>query len=108
MIDPMGKRIGTLIVLIIFAIYAMIPIILVVFTSFKTSQELFENVIAPPTQMMWENYIRVWELAGFKNYFMNSVVIALPTVLCVVIFSTLSGYAFAKMNFPGTNNGINR
>ena len=52
MIDPMGKRIGTLIVLIIFTIYAMIPIILVVFTSFKTSQELFENVISPPTQLL--------------------------------------------------------
>ena len=88
MIDPMGKRIGTLIVLIIFTIYAMIPIILVVFNTFKNSQENFENDKAPPTQMMCEKYNRVWEQAGFKNYFMNSVVIALPTVLCVVIFST--------------------
>jgi len=101
--DHLVKRIGIMTLLIIFAVYAMIPIILVVFTSFKTTQELFQNVIAPPTRLMWKNYVQVWEKAGFKKYFVNSIVIALPTVLCVVIFATLSGYAFAKMNFAGKN-----
>lgn len=97
------KRFWIIIFLCIFAFYAMIPIVLVAFTSFKTSQELFQNVIAPPSKITWKNYVQVWEKAGFKNYFMNSVIIALPTVLCVVIFATLSGYAFAKMKFVGKN-----
>jgi len=87
--------------LCIFAIFALVPIVLVLFTSFKTTQELFSNVIAPPSDIHWENYLHVWNEAGFKNYFVNSIVIALPTVVVVTIVATISGYAFAKMKFWG-------
>jgi len=37
----------------------------------------------------------------FGRYFLNSVVVALCTVVSVLFTSTLAGYAFAKFSFPG-------
>ena len=40
---------------------------------------------------------------GCRRYFMNSVIIALLTVLITLTVSTLGGYAFARFDFPGKN-----
>lgn len=87
----------------LFALFALVPIVLVVFTSLKTSQELFRSVIAPPLVPRWENYGQVWIEGGFKRYFFNSVVITLPSVGITTIVATLAGYAFAKWRFPLRN-----
>ena len=85
--------------LFLFALFALMPIVLVVFTSLKTPQELFRSVIAPPLVLRWGNYSRVWNEGGFKWYFLNSIVITLPSVGITTIVATLAGYAFAKWKF---------
>jgi multiple sugar transport system permease protein len=50
------------------------------------------------------NYERLFNFQeGLPRYFMNSVVIALLTVLITITVSTLGGYAFARFDFPGKN-----
>lgn len=56
-----------------------------------------------PGVMLAFNYIKSWVEADFARYTWNSVRLTLITLAGVVLFSTLAGYAFARMEFPGRN-----
>jgi ABC-type glycerol-3-phosphate transport system permease component len=47
------------------------------------------------------NYYQAWVTAKFSQYMQNSVIITLVTIAGLLVVSTLSAYAFARMNFPG-------
>ena len=50
------------------------------------------------------NYVRLFEFQeGLPRYFLNSVVVALLTVLITLTVTTLGGYAFARFDFWGKN-----
>ncbi|MCI0712895.1 MAG: ABC transporter permease subunit [Chloroflexi bacterium] len=49
------------------------------------------------------HYILVWDNGNFGEYFVNSVIITMLTILGQTLFSILAAYAFAKMEFPGKN-----
>ncbi len=54
-----------------------------------------------PADPQWSNYVEAWNIGTFGVLLTNSVAIALPVVTIAVLFSTLSGYAFATMRFRG-------
>lgn len=97
------KRLLRWLFLSTFVVYSLVPIIIVVFTSLKTPEEMFVNIIAPPTSFYLGNYINVWVGAQFWRFFLNSLIIAVPTVLIVIVCSIFAGFAFAKLKFFGSN-----
>ena len=48
-----------------------------------------------------ENYAQAWFVGSFGQYFGNSVVLTVSTVIIVVTLSCLSGYALGRYPFPG-------
>ncbi|CAN5753325.1 carbohydrate ABC transporter permease [soil metagenome] len=54
-----------------------------------------------PDTFHWQNYIEVWSIVPFLTYFTNTTIITVMTVLGSVLSSTLVGYAFARLRFPG-------
>ncbi len=48
-----------------------------------------------------ENYTQIFTLTPMLQYFFNSVVITIPTVIVTLALSSLAGYALAKHNFRG-------
>ena len=97
------RKVGIVIFLVIFIIYALLPLFIVLLTSVKTEKQMYENVLGIPRVPNIKNYKAVWVDRGFYRYFLNSVLITIPSVLIVLVFSTLAGYAFAKMKFKGRN-----
>lgn len=77
----------------------MVPLYLTIITSLKSTPGLYKNLISP-TMFEWENYLTIWFEGRFSTYFLNSLIITIPVVLLTVIFSSLAGYFFAKMDFP--------
>ncbi len=57
-----------------------------------------------PSHLSWDNYTF---LAGFEagvgQYLVNSVVVALGTVVGTIVLSTLGGYGFSRFAFRGKN-----
>jgi cellobiose transport system permease protein len=53
-----------------------------------------------------ENARRVFDQIDFWSALANSVIISGVSALSVVFFSTLAGYAFAKLKFRGSNVGM--
>ncbi len=96
------KRIGLHVVLLAGAIFALFPFVWMVMTSLKSYIEASAALNFFPTQWLFSNYIAAWNEVGiFPRYFANTLFMATATVLGVLITSTLAGYAFARMRFPG-------
>lgn len=88
--------------LTICCVCTLIPCILIVITSLRTTKEivrsgLFGNI----TTMHWENYIQAWTGGRFSTYFSNSAIISLFSVIGVLLFSLLGAYALSILKFKG-------
>ncbi|WP_161879314.1 carbohydrate ABC transporter permease [Alkalibacterium sp. MB6] len=94
------KRNKSTIVLEIFAIllalFWLSPFYLMLVNSFKTPREIFASVLTPPTQLNWANYQQAFEDLNFIRSFFNSIIITLASVLIIILFSSMAGYALAR------------
>jgi len=87
--------------LLIGAAAALFPFVWMILTSLKSYSEATIGTFWPRV-WLWSNYPQAWDaMKFFPRYLENSVFIALATVLGVLVTSSLAGYAFARMRFPG-------
>lgn len=73
-----------------------------VFSSLKTSTEVMQ--IPPtllPNQLLWENFIEIWNSGPFLDYFINSVIVTFGTMFFQLITVVPAAYAFAVYEFKG-------
>lgn len=49
------------------------------------------------------HYVEAWNESNFSKYFFNSVKVAILTIVGQTITSILAAYAFARIEFPGSN-----
>jgi ABC-type glycerol-3-phosphate transport system permease component len=88
-------------ILFVLALLWISPVILVISTAFKTSDDVQINPFGLFTSFSLNNLIEAWTIGHFNDYLMNSVMLSLPSTALVLVLSTLGGYAFARLPFPG-------
>ncbi len=88
--------------LALFAALYLLPIYVLVITSFKS----YANI---STDQMW-NLPRTLDLSGFTQAWssvgrnmLNSVLITVPAAIISSLIGAINGYVFAKWRFPGSN-----
>jgi len=54
-----------------------------------------------PTEWQWYNFIDALSLLPFGRFFLNSVFVSAAITLITLIVSSLAGYAFSRVRFPG-------
>ncbi len=54
-----------------------------------------------PSAPHWENYPSVMEAFPFGRYLLNTLIIALPSLVGVLLTSSMAAYALARVDFPG-------
>lgn len=89
------------VIAIIFVLLAFIPIFLMLFLSLKSPSQFYSNLWAIPNPPQWSNYNAAY-LQLFQNM-VNSVVTVTVGTLLIVVFSAMSGYVFARLDFPLKN-----
>jgi raffinose/stachyose/melibiose transport system permease protein len=89
--------------LAMFMLGALIPFAGTILTAFKDTAELPRGMFALPLEWKWQNFVSAWEGARFGQYCQSSLVVVVPVVVAAVILSTMAGYAFGAMRFPGDN-----
>lgn len=87
--------------LLLWAGIVVFPMIWLVYTSFKTDQEIFFSPWALPTAMQWDNFRRGWVEAHIGEYFVNSFIVVLPSLALILILSAMTAYVLARFTFPG-------
>jgi len=90
------------ILLIIVAIVFLGPLVYALSVSLKPADEVFT-----PTpelfgsEIRWQNYADAFTFAPFGRYFLNSLFVAIAGTVVVVVASSMSAYAFARLRFRG-------
>jgi multiple sugar transport system permease protein len=98
------KSLPIIIVATIIAVLFLLPLVWMVFTSFKTLSESMASSNILPSVWTMENYLSVFssvsEAPIFRWLFNTAFITAVGTVL-VVIIDVLAAYSLARLNVPG-------
>lgn len=86
----------------VFTIIVLYPLIWMFYTSFKEQWEIFQDPFSLPTSLNLANYAEAWSRGNFRLYFFNSVLVTLPSVVGILLVSSLAAYAFARFRFRGS------
>lgn len=96
------KRIGHICVstaLVICLIFTLIPVYVMIVNSFKTQNQLLDNVLWFSFPLYFRNYADAFN--RIFPYIWNSVTIAVVSTLGVTLIAALTGYAFGHFEFKG-------
>ena len=88
-------------VTIVFVLLAFIPIFLMIFLSLKSQSQFYANLWAIPNPPQWKNYNAAWN--QLIQNMINSVTTVAVGTLLIVLLSAMSGYVFARLEFPLKN-----
>lgn len=100
----LARRGLLIIVLSVLALPFVVPTVWMIAASVKPLAEIFT---APPT--LWTDaptlaaYAEAFTFQPFARQYANSVYIAVVVTLITLLVSSLAGYAFARIRFPGAN-----
>ena len=106
-IDP--TRIMIYSVLVVAAIYYLLPLYIMIVTSLKGMPEIrLGNIFSPPVEVTFEPWVKAWDSActglyceGLKVGFWNSVQIMVPSVIVSIAIASVNGYALSFWRFRG-------
>ncbi|EFB75225.1 carbohydrate ABC transporter permease [Subdoligranulum variabile] len=94
----------TYVVLVLGSILMIFPFVWMLLTSFKTQAE--SMAIPPqilPSHWALDNFTTALASLPFFNLYVNTGLLIVFRVVCAVLFSSMAGYAFAKLQFPCKN-----
>jgi len=97
-------QIVTYAALILGSVIMIFPFVWMILTSSKT---VTESMKVPPTifpsRIMLDNFVEAVKSLPFVSMYANTLLMILFRVLFAVLFSSMAGYAFAKLRFKGKN-----
>ncbi|WP_293868293.1 carbohydrate ABC transporter permease [uncultured Alsobacter sp.] len=93
----------------LFAAFYLIPLFVMLVTSFKPMDEIQSgNMLALPRDPTIEPWMKAWgeacvglTCAGIKGYFWNSTKMVVPAVAISTVLGALNGYVLTKWRFRG-------
>lgn len=95
------SAVSTQTVLIGWAVTVIFPMIWMIYSSFKTDQELFFSPWAPPVELQWDNFARAWTKAHVGDYLLNTLIVVVPALVLTLIISAMAAYVLARFEFVG-------
>jgi raffinose/stachyose/melibiose transport system permease protein len=92
-------RIIAYVLLAVLAVVILYPMLWAVLNGFKSNLEIFGNPWGLPSNLLWGNYQRAWDL-GVVRYLLNSVIVTAASVVTVILFSSMAAYALTRHRIP--------
>ncbi len=90
------------IILILWALISIFPVYWMLTFSLKTNAEIFgENVAGLPREWVWENYKRAFNTGNMPRYFLNSLIVAISTIVITLAASVMATYAITRLKWKG-------
>lgn len=95
---PTVPRIAKYMILGLFALpWVLAPLWLLLVNSFKTAGEAAELSLALPRKWaLLENYAAVFETGNYLVGLKNSLLVAIPTILVVLLLGSMAAWAYAR------------
>ena len=90
--------------LAVWSLVFLIPMVWLLSTSLKESGQEF--AFPPqwiPDPIVWRNYLEVFEGLPFHLFLANTMIIVIASGIGTVLTSSLVGFSFSRVEFPGRN-----
>ena len=87
--------------LIIATLLFVYPFWWMLVNSLNTAAEVFGPPALLPKSWRFENYAEIFRVQPFARHILNTLLVAGVGTIGNVLVSALSGYAFARLRFPG-------
>ena len=87
------------------ALVFLFPFFWMVSNALRIDREVFS--IPPrlfPSHIQWQNFVQAWLYLPFGTFFINSLFVAASITAIVLVVSSLSAYAFARLHFVGRSS----
>jgi len=84
------------IILIANSFIMLYPVVVMVFSAFKGTAEIFEHPFAVPDFTQVQNFSRVLGETSMPTYFVNSIVVTGISIVLIIVLGTMAGYAIAR------------
>jgi len=96
-------------VLIGFAAFFLVPMVVVVLNSLRSFEEITQSsVLGLPHHFQWHNWSDAWSgycmagnCTGIRPYMWNSLVIAIPATILSTLIGAINGYVLSLWRFRG-------
>ncbi|GAB4181600.1 MAG: carbohydrate ABC transporter permease [Roseiflexaceae bacterium] len=89
-------------IMIAFAAFYLLPVYLLLITSFKSFEEVsLSRMWDLPQGLAFDSFSRAWEV--LQRSFSNSVALVVPATIISCILGSLNGYVLSKWQFPGSD-----
>jgi glucose/mannose transport system permease protein len=106
-----GSTVATYAFLVICALFFVVPLYVIIVTSFKTMLQITEGeIFSLPREWTLEPWYKAWntlctgaECNGIKSGFFNSLQILVPSIVLSLAISSVTGYALALWNVKWAN-----
>lgn len=100
--QDLAGRVLVFTILLVGSITYLLPLLWMVSTSLKTELQIrLINSSWIPNPVMWQNFPESLRLFPFFLYLRNSLITSILPVVGILFSTTLVGYSFARLNWPG-------
>ncbi len=89
------------ILLILLVAFALGPLLVLGFNSVKDVASIGRNPLGPPTELVWQNYPRAWDIGNFSTTTRNSLILVVGSVSGVLFLGGMAAYSLARLKLPG-------
>jgi raffinose/stachyose/melibiose transport system permease protein len=91
------------VVLILLALFALGPLLVLAFNSLKSDAEIGRNPLGPPLSPVFENFSNAWVQGNFATTMLNNTILTVGTIVGVCVIAGTAAYAMSRLDLPGTD-----
>ncbi|WIJ23954.1 carbohydrate ABC transporter permease [Devosia sp. RR2S18] len=90
------------IILIANTVLMLAPIVIMVFSAFKTTPQIFQSPFGIPDFTQLGNFVRIWTETNFLRYLLNSFFVTGTSMVLILTLGTMAAYAIGRYQFTGS------
>jgi len=92
-------RVAAYVFLVTFSIGMIVPLLWAIYTSLRpVSDTLKHGYFSIAHDLSVENYVSAWTQAEFPKYFVNTMIVLVPSLVTVLVLSSFLGYALTRFS----------
>lgn len=96
----LAARIAFYLLLAVIVLYTVFPFYWAIVSSLRTGSDLFSTALIP-TSPAWDNYVAVFREQPFGRNILNSIVVAVSTVVVSLALAVAAAWALGRVQFRG-------
>lgn len=101
LIGTLGRDGLIQIILVTSTVVMLAPIIIMIFSAFKSTPEIFKSPFGLPDFTNVGNFVKIWTETNFVRYLLNSFVVTGASMVLILTLGTMAAYAIARYEFFG-------